>query len=289
MNNTLRAALCVAGLVVATQAAAQVTFYAREGFRGPSFTADGTVRNFDRAGFNDVASSAVVNGGQWQVCEDARFSGRCVVLQPGQYDSLRAMGLDNAVSSVRPVDAYSSNDGRRVVADAYPANGGYVDNRGYAGSDQGYAGNDRDRWARRQDERLFDVPVTSVHAVVGPPEQRCWVERQDVSTGGGANVPGAVIGGVIGGILGHQVGAGHGREAATVGGAVAGAAIGGNVNREPEGVASQDVQRCDYAPTNARPDFWDVTYNFRGIEHHVQMSAPPGATITVNADGEPRM
>lgn len=269
MNKTLRAALCVAGLVAATSAAAQVTFYAREGFRGPSFTADGPVRNFEREGFNDMASSAVVRGGAWQVCEDARFNGNCVVLQPGQYESLQQMGLNNAISSVRPVDQYGSNYQGQRLAD----NDRYVD---------------RDRYARRGDERLFDVPVTEVHAVVGPPQQRCWVERQDVATGG-ANVPGAVIGGVIGGILGHQIGAGHGRDAATVGGAVAGAAIGGNVNRTPEGVVSQDVQRCDYVPANARPDYWDVTYSFRGMEHHVQMSSPPGATITVTADGEPRM
>jgi hypothetical protein len=32
-----------------------------------------------------------------------------------------------------------------------------------------------------------------------------------------------------------------------------------------------------------------VTYVFRGLEHRVQMSAPPGATILVNGNGEPRM
>jgi uncharacterized protein YcfJ len=177
------------------------------------------------------------------------------------------MGLNNEISSVRPVDRYADSGPPRF-ADHGP-------------------GRDDDRWARRRDERLFEVPVNSVHAVVGPPQQRCWVERQEVGTGG-ANVPGAVIGGVIGGILGHQVGAGHGRDAATVGGAIAGAAIGGNVDRGPDGVVSRDVQRCDYAPANATPDYWDVTYNFRGVEHHVQMSAPPGPTITVNRDGEPR-
>src|SRR5207244_1954967 len=75
------------------------------------------------------------------------------------------------------------------------------------------------------------VPVASVRAVVGPPEQRCWVEREQVQSGGGPNVPGAIVGGVIGGILGHQIGSGRGNDAATAGGAVAGAAIGANVNR----------------------------------------------------------
>jgi uncharacterized protein YcfJ len=262
MNKTLRAALCVAGLAAATQAAAQVTFFGRQDFRGPSFTADRAVANFERWGFNDRASSAIVDRGAWQVCEDARFNGHCVVLQPGQYDSLRAMGLNNEISSVRPVDRYASNDEPRRYAD-------------------------NDRWARRRGERLFEAPVTSVRAVVGPPQQRCWVERQDIATNG-ANVPGAVIGGVLGGILGHQVGEGRGNDVATIGGALAGAAIGGNVDRGPSGTVSRDVQRCDYVPSNAQPDYWDVTYDFRGMEHHVQMTSPPGRTITVNRDGEPR-
>ena len=40
MSNALKTALGVVGIVVATQAAAQVTLYSREDFRGESFTAD---------------------------------------------------------------------------------------------------------------------------------------------------------------------------------------------------------------------------------------------------------
>ena len=36
-------------------------------------------------------------------------------------------------------------------------------------------------YRRRPNERLSEAPVTSVRAVVGPPEQRCWVERQQVA------------------------------------------------------------------------------------------------------------
>ena len=62
-------------------------------------------------------------------------------------------------------------------------------------------------------ERLYTVPVASVHAVVGAPEQRCWVERrQVVQDRGDVNVPGAIVGAVIGGVLGHQVGGGRGRR-----------------------------------------------------------------------------
>jgi len=35
-------------------------------------------------------------------------------------------------------------------------------------------------------------------------------------------------------------------------------------------------------------DHWDVSYDYRGITHRTQMTSPPGATVTVNADREPR-
>ena len=138
-------------------------------------------------------------------------------------------------------------------------------------------------------ERFYEVPVASVRAIVGAPEQRCWVERQQiVEDTSGPNIPGAIVGGVIGGVLGHQVGSGRGRDVATAGGAVAGAAIGANVGRGGTQVYSQDVQRCTNAARAGRPEYWEVTYRFRGVLHRVQMSAPPGPTITVNGHGEPR-
>jgi uncharacterized protein YcfJ len=145
-------------------------------------------------------------------------------------------------------------------------------------------------YRHRPRERLYVAPVTSVRAVIGAPEQRCWVERQQVveERSDGANVPGAIVGAVIGGVLGHQVGGGRGRDVATAGGAVAGAAIGANVGRGGTTVYSQDIERCVNVERQARPEYWDVTYTFRGIVHRVQMSAPPGRTITVNIDGEPR-
>jgi uncharacterized protein YcfJ len=97
------------------------------------------------------------------------------------------------------------------------------------------------------------------------------------------------VGGLVGGILGHQIGGGSGKDLATAGGAVAGAVIGSNVaNQNGGGVATRDVRRCENV-TNAAPDYYDVTYVYRGVEHHVQMSAPPGRTIRVNERGEPRM
>jgi len=50
------------------------------------------------------------------------------------------------------------------------------------------------------------------------PEQRCWVEREQVGQEqSNANIPAAIAGAIIGGILGHQVGGGSGQDIATVG------------------------------------------------------------------------
>jgi uncharacterized protein YcfJ len=267
MNTVLKNALVAAGLIMSTQAAAQIIFYEHDGFEGRSFTTERQVGDFARFGFNDRASSIVVLRDRWEVCEDAAFSGRCVVLRPGRYDSLSALGLNDRVSSARMVSHNVRVDDHRYAPEAQPV----YDN------------------TRRNNEKLFEANVTSVRAILGPPEQRCWMAREQVSQGGsGYNVPGAVVGAVIGGVLGHQVGNGRGNDAATVGGAVVGGAVGANVGRDGGGAQYQDVQRCAEVQGQARPDHWDVTYNFRGLEHRVQTTFAPGTTITVNWQGEPR-
>ncbi len=153
-----------------------------------------------------------------------------------------------------------------------------------------YPGQVQRDYRRRDQETLYEVPVSSVRAVMGPSSgQRCWIEREQVSQARPrANVGGAIAGGLIGGILGHQIGSGSGRDIATVGGAVAGAAVGSNVGRNNTVPETRDVQRCTSA-RDATPEYWDVSYSFRGVQHHVQMTSPPGSTILVNADGEPRI
>ena len=264
---TLRAAVAACATCLAMPALADITFYEGEGFRGRAFTTERTVRNFNDVGFNDRASSVVVSSGRWEVCVDARFSGRCVVLRPGSYESLRDMGLDNRISSVR---AFS---GRRSMAEDAPT-------PQLAPTYE---------YRRRPHEPVFQAPVRSVHAVMGPPEQRCWVDREQV-TDSGPNQPnrgGALLGAIIGGVIGHQVGGGVGNSVATAGGAVAGAVIGSRVGGGDRSPEVRDVQRCA-TTASGTPAYWDVGYSFRGVEHRVQMSAAPGATIAVNGQGEPR-
>jgi uncharacterized protein YcfJ len=282
---TLKMALAVAGVALATQAAAQITLYDGEGFNGRSITADRAIWDFDPSGFNDRARSLVVTSGTWQVCEDARFQGRCVVVQPGNYNSLRELGMSERISSVRPVDSaarydYAPAPGYGPPPAAYGAAPELAAAPGYGPPPD---------YRSPPGERLYQVPVTSARAVVGPPEQRCWVEPGQVrEERRGVNVPGAIVGAVIGGVLGHQVGGGHGRDVATAGGAVAGAAIGANVGRGEQTVYGQDVQRCENVQGQVQPDYWDVTYNFRGVEHRVQLSSPPGPDLTVDDNGDPR-
>lgn len=265
--------LTVMGLTLAclaTPAIAQVTFFERQDFEGRSFSTERKVNNFERFGFNDRASSAIVLNNRWEVCEDARYNGRCVVLRPGRYASLAAMGLDNRVSSVRVITSNIRIDERRYA----PPPVVYEDYR------------------RGRDEQLFEADITSVRAVLGAPGQRCWVEHEQVVQESRDNsVPGTIVGAVLGGILGHQVGGGRGKDLATAGGAVAGAVVGSNLGRGSgeQQVVTQDVQRCTSTPASSRPEYWEVTYNFRHQEHRIQMTTQPGDTVTVNGRGEPRV
>jgi uncharacterized protein YcfJ len=245
MKTFTRSALALAAAALATQAAAQVTLYDRSDFQGRPVTT--TQARTDTA---FAASLIVMDNNNWEVCDETAFRGFCVTLTPGRYPSLASMGMRNPVSSVRVVD-----DPRA----------------------------ERREFRRRDGEHLFNVEVASVRAVMGSPEQRCWVERDQVAPR--ANVGGAIAGALIGGIVGHQIGRGGGRDVATVGGAVVGGAVGANVGRGSPGY--EDVQRCATVPAQA-PAFWEVTYFFQGQEHRVQMSTPPGPTITVNEWGEPR-
>src|SRR5659263_105910 len=115
MNALLRNALAVTVVAITTHASAQVTFYEQNGFQGRSFTTEKQIGNFERYGFNDRASSVVVVSERWEVCDDIRFSGRCVVLRPGRYPSLAAMGLNDRVSSVRAVSRNARIDERRYA------------------------------------------------------------------------------------------------------------------------------------------------------------------------------
>lgn len=252
----------VLGLVAAAPALAQITFYEQPNFGGRSVTTNGSVSNLRSSNFNDRASSVVVRSQRWEVCVDQRYGGRCRVLRPGQYASLEAMGLDDQISSVRAVASNAGDD--ELSYAPYPAVQG--------------------DYRRRGGERLYQATVSDVRAVYVDAGQRCWTEHEQVGDGrrSDGSAAGTVIGAVIGGILGHQIGGGNGRTLATVGGVVAGGVVGNNVGRNNSGeaVETHDVQHCADRRESQRPAYWDVTYDFRGQQHHMQLATPPGATVT---------
>ena len=288
-----RTALALAACLMAAPALAQVTFYEHDNYQGRTFSTEREVSNFLDFGFNDRASSVVVTSRSWEVCDNSNFGGRCLVLSPGNYPSLQALGLNDRVSSVRMVAvAARADDGR------YGPNYGTNPNPNYnpnynPNAQQPYPTQNQpdppSAWQRRGNEKLFEARVTEARAVMGTPERRCWVEKQEIPRErSSANVPGAVVGAVIGGIIGHQIGAGRGRDIATATGAVGGAVVGSRVGNDRPQPSTRDVERCDTTTGQRSPDYWDVSYRFRGKDHRVQMRHAPGDTITVNRQGEPR-
>jgi len=120
--------LLTCGFVYSVDAAAQqpqpqprgastITFYEQDGFGGRWFSTDRRIANFNRYGFNDRANSVRVRGGRWEVCTGPRFEGRCVILRRGDYPSLRQAGLDDRISSTRPVERGNRDWDRRGAYD----------------------------------------------------------------------------------------------------------------------------------------------------------------------------
>jgi len=276
MNLQLKYALSAAALLLTTQAmAAQITFYEGEGFRGRAFTTTSRgIEDFRGSPLNDRASSVIVESGQWEVCDGPRFEGRCVLLKPGNYDSLSRLRMNDRISSVRRADTRRAYDQHFVPEPM---------------TEQVY------EYRQRPGERLYEARVIDVRAVSR--DERCWVERERVSddrTRAQENNVGAkVAGAIVGGIIGHQIG--KGGTAITAGGAVAGGAVASRLahdkdvrdERDDDIHTTRDVRHCE-ADLRGPPDYWDVTYLYGNVEHHVQMESRPGRTVWVNSRGEPR-
>ena len=101
--------------------APKVTFYEEEGYGGRFFTVESQLDDLRRSGFNDRASSMVVVGDRWEICDDARFAGRCVALRAGSYPSMAAMGMNQRVSSVRTLSPDTRIDPDRYAPVPVPA------------------------------------------------------------------------------------------------------------------------------------------------------------------------
>ena len=79
-----------------------VELFTSPNFGGNRYVLNQDLDNFSNGGFNDRISSFVISGGQWEMCVDSGFRGRCVVFGPGRYANLGQ--LSNQLSSMRRVD-----------------------------------------------------------------------------------------------------------------------------------------------------------------------------------------
>lgn len=121
------------------------------------------------------------------------------------------------------------------------------------------------------------ISSTPIIQQVAVPRQVCsqypvMVEQQ---TSGG----GGLLGAIVGGVVGNQIGHGGGRAAATVIGTTIGAIAGNNV----EAGSNRQIQNVPQCTTQTsyenRTVGWNVTYEYAGRQHTVQMPYDPGPTI----------
>jgi hypothetical protein len=120
MKHTTRIVAGALLLGCTAAASAEITLYGRENFRGRAVVIDDAAPNLQGTRLNDRASSIDVGSGTWEACSEPNFRGNCVILRTGQYPSLTAAGIGNAISSVREVDR------RRERVAAVPADRGVV-------------------------------------------------------------------------------------------------------------------------------------------------------------------
>jgi hypothetical protein len=125
MNSKRRMSLFAAGtlssLAMSSLAAgADLTLYTDVDFQGRPLNVVIDLRQLGSLNFNDRASSLVVEKGAWIVCTDEDFAGSCVTLEPGRYGSLKELGLDDTITSVRRREAVSPG----IFSDAQPTSRG---------------------------------------------------------------------------------------------------------------------------------------------------------------------
>ncbi len=167
-HSALLAAMTVFCLAAtAAEARPRITLYEHVDYRGASRSFSGNEPNLVGVGFNDVASSARIGDGVWEICEHVNYGGRCIRL--GRDDrSLADDGFNDLASSIRLVrgrdgDEDDDRDGRGD-------HGGWGGGHGGRGGDitlfehDGYGGEQRrlDRDTGNLDRLGFNDIVSSL-------------------------------------------------------------------------------------------------------------------------------
>ena len=110
LSNASRALLAGLALAAGAAGAAEITLYEHANFAGAQLTLRGWTRDISGTGFNDRASSIVVNSGRWELCTDADFGGTCAVFTRGEYPVIDGR-LNDRISSARETGSYGDRRG----------------------------------------------------------------------------------------------------------------------------------------------------------------------------------
>ena len=145
----------LAPLMVSAAFGADLTLFANDDYQGRALGVVIDERQLGVLNFDDRASSAVVEKGTWVLCSDEDFGGQCVTLGPGRYTSLQAIGLNNAITSVRRRDPVSVGEFKGADAIAQTAASG-------PGDIQLYASDDYRGAPHSVDQQQADLPMESV-------------------------------------------------------------------------------------------------------------------------------
>jgi hypothetical protein len=100
MKNKLCAVL-VALLLPLAAWATDVVLYEHDDFKGRKVDVERDLDDLGGYGFAQSASSMLIQRGQWEMCADPGFGGRCIVFGPGRYASLSTFDFNDQMRSIR--------------------------------------------------------------------------------------------------------------------------------------------------------------------------------------------
>jgi hypothetical protein len=131
----------LAALLVFDAHAADLTLYADDDYQGRALSVVIDQRQLGVMNFDDRTSSVVVERGSWTLCTGEDYRDQCISLEVGRYPSLGALGLDDAITSVRRQEPTSIGDFRGADAVLQAAGADAASVVLYAGN--GYSGGSR--------------------------------------------------------------------------------------------------------------------------------------------------
>lgn len=101
MRATLALAATVSALALPAAGVAQgLELYDFPNFQGASVRVEREVANLGPGAFDNLTTSIAVDGGPWEVCDGANFTGQCAIVTDDVWD-LQSLGMNNRISSLR--------------------------------------------------------------------------------------------------------------------------------------------------------------------------------------------